>query len=195
MLMHEDLQTQDKGCGKDARHIHAAADRHADGGDCPDTGGSGQALGGVADVAVDDPDAEEADAADDLRRDPGWVRPFGAGEFHTADHQIREPVFRDDHEQAGGGSDDAVGADACALQTAAPLKADHRTAGGGQDDADEDDELLIHGERRRKCGLKTHCLILPLPLLCEFLVDVHVVVDAAPCAVGACGDADPVRAV
>ena len=63
-------------------------------------------------VAVDDGQADEADAADHLRRNARRIGAAVAKEEGISDGKIGEGVFGNDHDEGGSAADQAVGADA-----------------------------------------------------------------------------------
>ena len=93
-------------------------------------------------VAVDNGEADKADAADHLRRDPGGVGAPVAGEEKAVHREVGEGVFGDDHDKGGGAAHKAVGADAGLLQALGAVIADGAAAEGGDQHADEEGELI-----------------------------------------------------
>jgi len=79
-----------------------AAACHADARGKPDRRRRGQPVDGVA-AHDDQARAEEADARDDLRGDPGRVEDDQAPQRH-----VLEPVLADDHDQRGADADDGM---------------------------------------------------------------------------------------
>ena len=122
-----------------ARPMPATAqiDGKADARHGPDAGGGGKSLGIEVAVAVDDTGAEEADAADYLRSDPGRIPAPNTGEEEVALREIGEAVLGDDHQKGGRTGHDTVGPDTGVLEAAAPLQADDRAADSGDDDSEK----------------------------------------------------------
>ena len=119
-----------------SQNIHAAADRHADTGRDPQSGGSGQALNRF--FAEDDyARSEKTDAADDLRRDTAGVE--SAVTYDR--HQIGKTMLGNDHHQCTAQSNEKVGTDSGLFGTQFTFDTDAGAEHSGG--AETDDEVDI----------------------------------------------------
>ena len=149
VAVHEKLQEADEHRREHGGNEHARADGEADARRDPDAGRGGETLDRAA-VFEDDARAQEADAADDLRRDARGVRALRAGIVHAVLHQIDKAVFGHDHHQRRGAADDDVRADARLLEPAGPLNADRRAA----EARDHEPQAKIQMLRKRKLAVE-----------------------------------------
>jgi hypothetical protein len=104
----------------------AAAARHADRGGQPDRRRRREAVHRVP-AHDDQPGTEEADARDDLGRDPGRVQ-----DAQLPHEDVLETVLADQHDQRGGDADDGVRTQARGLLPELALQADESGQQEGQ---------------------------------------------------------------
>src|SRR6185312_16707317 len=93
---------------EESTRVVAGADGHPDCRNDPEPGGGRQSAD-VQPLAHDRARAEEADARDDLRRDP---RGIGADHVRAADQEVVDAVRGDEGEEGGADTDEHVGAEA-----------------------------------------------------------------------------------
>ena len=128
-----EAEEHDPGPEERARVV-AGADSHPDRGHDPEPGG-GRQPADVETLAHDRARAEEADARDDLRRDP---RRVGADDVRAADEEVVEAVGGDEGEERGADADEHVRPQARGPLSPFALETDQPAQRGGHDEPERD---------------------------------------------------------